>query len=47
MSLKETIETEYKKALKSKLDKTELSDIKKRAQIQQETRKIEEKSKKY
>ena len=36
-----------KKALKSKLDKTELSDIKKRAQIQQETRKIEEKSKKY
>ncbi len=36
-----------KKTLKSKLDKTELSDIKKRAQIQQETRKIEEKSKKY
>ena len=38
---------QLKKDIKSKLDKTELSDIKKRAQIQQETRKIEEKSKKY
>ena len=36
-----------KNTLKSQLDNIDLSDIRKRAQIQQETRKIEEKSKKY
>ena len=36
-----------KKTLQSKLDGVSLSDIKKRAQIQEEVRKIDEKSKKY